>query len=416
MANVLPEKVKLGIRQESTFGSYPNFAANAPILLPVESPEINEEIERVVDENVRGVLGRDFESYAGMRSVTGTLRGNVFLTGGNAVGASPFAQVLKSFLGGAEATNGGNVASNIIIHNFYAEESPQSVSLLVEDDITNASTNTVPVYEGVMFPRLTISFDANEGLVTWETEVLGVKQRYIGSNSNANYGGIADDLTQEAMMGWHCSLGYGTVDGANNNIAPVTGKVLSAEIVMEREIELKIGAANQNWANIRAARPPRVTFSAVLELQTYSDLQKYSNHAGGSTTPTYFPDNQEAWVFRFSNQNGITTSNKDVGTEANGALTGNDSGGSTESPVVSTNNAVFDIVLHTVDYGEGAMTVSRDELANTIEVNGRALYTNSPTWMGAAPSSAAAKAGSKVVQTRVINYRGAKAASAPVAY
>lgn len=392
MANTIPELTKVGVVKETTWGTYPG---SAPILIPVEPPDINEEIEHIVDENSRGVQAMDFEAYAGMRKVTGTLRGLFYGASDatEAAVASPTAHVLRAFFGGDTSVQIGTTTS--YIHEFFAANDPGSLSIQIEDAITSIAGTTdnlgAPTHVGCMVPSLTIGFDANDGMMSFEAEVLGVRTLYLHSTTTPAGVAIAADKTGEAFVGWGASIHYGAA--AANPVA-INGKLLSAEINLEREITTKVGTANINYANIRAARPPRVTFTATLELQDdYDDVHKYSldNDTSDYTTHTDFTDNQDAWTFRFSNNKAITTATADA---------------TIDTTLTDDVESVFDIRLHKVSYGEGVLTISRDEVSNTIEINGRALYVASPTWFGATPN-AASQAGQRLVQMRLINNKTA---------
>uniref|UniRef100_A0A6H1ZS07 Tail protein n=2 Tax=viral metagenome TaxID=1070528 RepID=A0A6H1ZS07_9ZZZZ len=388
MSNTVPELTKVGILKETEWGTSVNGTGGNYLFIPVEPPDLKEEIENIVDSNPRGVLGMDFETYAGMRKVTGTLKGPVYCSS-NATGTSPgssFAHIMRAFFGGDDSAI-INAGSTFYHHEFYTAGTPGSISIAVEDDLTNATTNTVPVYAGCMIPKLTLSFNSSEGLLTWDAEVVGQRQTFLGTTSNPVYAAnsMSADYSGEAMLGYQASVHYGT---AALNPAATTGKLISAEIVFEREIDLKVGAANQNWPNIRAVRPTRVTFSAVMELQTYADVWKYSkNTPDAAPINSDFTDNQEAWTFRFCTDRTVSTATTEAG--LNTAL------GAGES--------CLDIRLHTVSYGEEPLVINRSDNANTIEFSGRALYTTTPTYYFGGTPSADALAGSKVAQVRMLN-------------
>lgn len=306
-----------------------------------------------------------------MRQVTGSLSGIFYGASDAAETAllSPTAHILTAFFGANASTQIGVTAD--YIHDFYVDEYPGSVTLTLEDSLTASATT--PHYVGVMFPKLTLKYNGGEGLLTWEADVLGMRQQWPAST-----GDIAADLTGQAFVGWQASAHFGAAAANPTALA----KVLSAEITMEREITMHMGASNQQYANIRAARPPRVTFTAVVEFVTYADYKLYSDDTDDYTA------NQQAWTFRFSNKAGVHTQTADA------------------SLLPAAGDAVLDVRIHTVSYGESALTIARGEIPNTMEFAGRALYTPSPTWFGATPP-AGAQAGQRLIQVRLINKKTA---------
>ena len=364
--NVVPEQIKVGLEKESTWGTDP---AGTPILIPVDAPDLKEEVAHIADEGLRGLFARDFEGYGGLRQVTGSLGGIFYGTSDAAETslASPVAHILAALLGGTAATQIG--ATNDYIHDFYTTELPGSLTLTVEDSLTAAQTT--PHYVGVMFPRLTLRYNGGEGLLTWEADILGLRQQWPNSA-----GSIAADKTGQAFIGWQSSVHFGTAAANPTALA----KVISAEIVIERELMLVSGASNQQYAQNRAARPPRVTFTAVVEFVDYADYKLYSDDTNDHSS------NQQAWTFRFCNKAAVHTQTGD------------------SSLSLAAGDAVLDIRLHTVSYGESALTISRGEAPNTMEFAGRSLYTPSPTWFGATPPTAA-RTGQSLIQIRLINQR-----------
>ena len=450
--NVVPDYVKLGLIPESTWGTTPTLktggSAETPLLIPVDAPDMKEEIAHIVDEGLRGLLARDFEAYGGMRQVTGSLGGIFYgASGANAIGAGLVdgdlvvdntraaisAHILKAFFGSAASTQIGSTGN--YIHDFYVAEYPGSITLVLEDSLTGNSTT--PHYVGSMLPRLTLRYNGGEGLLTWEADVLGMRQQWPASPTS-----LGVDKAGLAFIGWQSSSHFGAAAANPTALA----KVLSAEIVMEREVTLVMGAANQQYPNIRAARPPRVTFTAVVEFSDYADYKLYSNDTDDYTA------NQQAWTFRFGHKavvartwagataqvltdfvqpvtpNGFayecttagttavsepTWSTTLGGTTADGtavwttrqvSVTTRWSDASFGSSSLGANDAVFDVRIHTVSYGESALTIARGEVPNTLEFAGRALYTPSPTWLGVTPP-AAARTGQSLIQMRLLNRR-----------
>lgn len=410
--NVIPEEVKVGIVKEATRGLYPS---SAPILLPVEPPTLSSEIDTILDENMRGVPARDFAVYGGMRKVTGSLSGNFYggSTDDEVTTASPLGHLMRAFFGGAEAAQIG--ATGWYAHNFYTVSDPGTVTLQVEDTLTDITTSAAATqaslrtglmaYVGCMFTKLMIKWDANDGMLMWDADVLGARGLYLNTATNPVGVLIGTDKTSEATLGWGASVAFGS---RAQNPAHVSGKLLSGEITFEREIELKVGAGNQNFPDIYAARPTRVTFTVVMELNTdYSDLHKYvfDRPGGIHTQANYkdFTDTEEAWSFRFVNQSDFANPVTTVTTDAQiGATTG-----TSPANLMVGNDSVFDIRMHNVSLGDSPITIARDALANTIELTARALYVPGPTltagtWFGADPGSAA-QTGSPVAQVRLIN-------------
>lgn len=432
MTNVTPEKVRLGYTKETTWGTNP-FATTTmvPILLPVEPPDIKEEIEHILDSNARGVMARDFEGYPGMRKVTGSLTGPIYLPSTSTSDdtersasattlISHLGNILRVFFGATEyaALTAGEMKS----HQFYAvsftNTTPASSSLMlvVQDPVTGFTEDvaaTAPVYLGCMIPKLTISYNATEGMATWSADILGIRQRFLVLDSTPDVNGVRTIDSRDRSG--RASLGYGALLRVFNQSTGTvisgwdSAKLISAEITMEREIEIKVGAADQNYANIRAVRAPTITFKAVVELQQYADLQLYSN----DTTASFY-DAPHGWHFRLVVRD---TSESSPGMPANyGAGIGTNN--TDIETALNTNDGVLDILVHFADIGEGPLVIDRSAVANTLEFTGRgiylggrrtATYTSSPRWLtdaGPYPSTTA-QAGMPVFQVRLINARTA---------
>lgn len=401
---VLAHEVKLGLIKESTFGTFPG---GNMYLIPVEPPELREEIEQIVDNGVRGVAAMDFNVFAGMRRTTGTLSGYVYANDSGAaadatpstgVMASPFAHVLQAFFGAdtvAQIDSGSSY-----IHNFHTARLPGSLALQLEDSLTTTaasgnSNRAAFAYAGIMIPRLTLSFNAAEGMLMWEAELLGTRQMFLNADTSPAAGTIGADLTNKAFVGWQASTHYGAAAANPTSNA----EVLSAEITLEREIELNIGANNQQYANIRASRPIQATFTAVIQLRDdYDEYQRYSKDFPHATAANAilddFTDSIQAWTFRFSTLDGVNTATTDISFDDAGT-----------SDLDADNDAVFDLRFHRVSIGESPLMIARDSTTATMEISARALYSAAtPTWFGAAPPSAAQSA-SQHVQARLINQR-----------
>ena len=355
----------------------PAVSAKARLILPVESIDIKENIEHIIDENIRGRFGRDFEAYGGKRMVEGSISGN-FYPGSDATETalhSPQGHMLKVLMGGDYVT--ALPARDFYRHSFFVTPLAASMHVEVQDNLNFLDGTTTPVYAGVMLEKMTFKYDAGGSLFTWDADLKGRRQYFVDTATTAKR--PEKELTGEALVGWESSVNIGD-DTANPS--PTLGTVLSAEISVEREIEMKVTSGDDQTPTIRAVRPPRVMFTAVVELTDYDLYKKYSDDTAGKGTAAAdgragdfndFTLNQEAWTFRFATKRGIGTATTDAQLTA-----------ATSAGGLDDSDGVFDVRIHNSSYGESPVTISRSENSNTFEFSARGLLVEDPTLFGSA--------------------------------
>ena len=475
------------------------------VIVPCEPISIMEEIQYFTDENYRGRFARDFDVYGGTRMVTGSLTGNVYL-GSDAFETtthSPLGHLLAGFWGSERTVRIGT--SPFYVHNFYSTDIPGSLSLEVQDNINEQTgvaagdrDRLTPVYLGTMLERFSMSFDANDGLMTYSTDFKGRNQvfmdppegrsiasltittagsgvtvgtaleftangsgarlgrnargrvtsingsggvtgvelldggfGYVGTGADGGGTGIGwladgsgvdangactlsaltrypeSDKTGEASIGWHGSVYFG--ESSNTNPLPTTGKLLSAELSLDREIDMHSTEGDNQLPTIRPTRPVRATFTATVEFTDYEDLKRYSDDNYANDDASDFTDNANRWIFRFANKRNISTDLPDTAGATSYGLAG-DAGAQLDAD----SDGVLDIVFHAAAYSESPVSINRGEFSNTLEFSCRAFLEEAPDWYAADPGTGTAinnpdpgaeptRRGSRVVQMRLIN-------------
>ena len=75
--------------------------------------------------------------------------------------------------------------------------------------------------------------------------------------------------------------------------------MLSAEITLEREINVHGTEGDNQIGTIRAVRPVRCTYRMTFEFATYEDFQKYSKDNPANDQFTDYTNNRDRIIFRF---------------------------------------------------------------------------------------------------------------------
>ena len=401
------------VNRRISFG-HSNTGRRARVLVPCEPISIMEEIQYFTDENYRGRFARDFDVYGGTRMVTGSLTGNVYLGSDEdeTTTASPLGHLLVGFWGSDRTVRIGT--SDFYAHNFFSTDIPGSLSVEVQDNINEQTgvaaasrQRLTPVYLGTMLERFSLSFDANDGLMTFSTDFKGRNQIFMDPPAISGNRYPEIDKTAEASIGWHGSVYYGTLNTANP--LPTVGKLLSAELSLDREIDMHSTEGDNQLPTIRPTRPVRATFTATVEFTDYEDLKRYSSDNYANDNTTDFTDSQERWIFRFANKRNISTDLPDGSNATTLGLAGSDNGQLSED-----SDGVLDVVFHAAAYSESPVSINRGEFSNTLEFSCRAFLEESPNWFGADPGAGtainspdpgeqAAQRGSSVVQMRLVN-------------
>jgi hypothetical protein len=246
----IPEEIRVGAGIETTWGT--------PITtieeLPVEPPELGEEPTYIFDENVRGVLVRDFDAFQALKSTTGTLRG-LWYPAELSASKGPVT-IAKAFLGSEGTVTQLDSDANIPdspIYQHLLKVSNKPSGLTVYEYIPNVSniTNSWVQYKGMVVESLRIAYALAEGFVTWETSLKGISKDETVTAPTVN----SVTAGRKPLLGWASDFYQaGSV---------VNAKLLEFEINIERELNLLTGAAATNVPNVYASRPPRVTFRCL---------------------------------------------------------------------------------------------------------------------------------------------------------
>lgn len=255
MAIILPEEVKVAICKETTWGTA---VTASPKLIPVTPPSLKEVVNHSFDEGIRGQLARDWQGYASTKRAEGTLEGDWFPEEPGFLVASLY---------GTEDTPDQISTGTFYQHVFKVANTPISLSIHellpnITDAAGSAGGETVS-YLGMMVSRLVIRLNAAEGFLTYQATLVGTQKDTAQSVT------FPAAPTTKPLMGW-------MTDFSLSNAPSMSAKLLDFEITIDREITLRYGAATTQVANVRAARPPRVTMTATLAFLAYQDYARYT--------------------------------------------------------------------------------------------------------------------------------------------
>ena len=175
--------------------------------MPLEPIEIMEEITSYQDENTRGRFAMDYNVYAGMRMVTGRISANAYLgsDADESAVASPTGHLLRAFWGN-DRTVRLETDADWYVHNFFSTDVPGSMVVEVQDNVNQqigaapaAREPLTPVNVGAMVERLTINFDANDGLLTVGGDIRGRRTFYIDPPAGRGVDGLTFTGTSLAI-------------------------------------------------------------------------------------------------------------------------------------------------------------------------------------------------------------------------
>ena len=383
MANTIREQAQIGLVPETTWGTAPS--GNA-LRIPVNPGAwLHDVVESFDDDAVRNILARTFRRTPtvahGEGSVGGPfypIEGGYFLDGvlGGSQGAPTILQ--KAAAGGATTFYG---------HEFVIGQDARSYAIQQSDSILTE------LLLGMMPVSYTLRWNAGEGAVEYETEMMG-KGRVWPTTSKTFANHAASVIPQRSLVG---SMVMVAIAGAAVN------KVLSMEMVFSREVEMGYGAGNRRRPNIRRSSVPKITFRAVVELQTAADIKKYSEslgdnadaqasavvHADSDTDKDFgTAANLETWHVRIATPRDVAVTDNPLPTAAMSVTTGTATTHIGDKLSDATNGAdtgddgVLDIFLDKVSYAEAPIEINRSERTATFEFHGEALYDNTDSRIG----------------------------------
>lgn len=379
MANTIREENVLAIAPEvDAWGTAPNTNFNQFEVMPGEW--MSETVEQWQDDMVRNKLAKNFNAVPTVTHAEGTMD-TVFTS------IMP-GYLLFSVFGGetkANVTNAtGAVDTGFDVHQFTvardAIANNATFSILQKSGTTGV--NEEELFLGMMVQTLTVRFSTGEGAVEMSADWVGKGKIFPATAPTIveNTMVAASSKPPAPFVGAQAS-----VDINGNTQA----RVLDFEVVVSREISMGYGAANTRRPNILRPSTPEITFTATVEFQLESDLQKYSNDAGkaGSvastlifdeTNASYWDSHFDTWFVRLATDPDVTTADAPIPTTAIGggnlAIAGNGDVYTMMNAVSDSNTFMFDAYFDKVSYAEAPIVVDRSDTTATVQFSCRALY------------------------------------------
>ena len=305
-----------------------------------------------------------------------------------------------------------------------------------------------------MYPSTyTLKYDAGEGAVTWECDFIGKGLVYPGTpktevgfttTSGTALGSLTGDRVPRPLLGPECRVALKKATGG----LMAYGYAMDLELMFSREITLDYSAGGHAGGvsgyrpTILGVEPLRVTFVMTCDLVSANEdeatslqakmasIRSYSKALGGTpagagsathnsmTSATRHADgdadthfgskqNQFEWLFRFATPKSITaTSKPDPTTSAFSSTASTDGTTVVTSGADNTeigdklsdstyydtaDDAVMDILLKKVSFGDGPVEVDRSGNTTTFQFKGVAVFDKADT------------PGTGVVTTRLYN-------------
>lgn len=289
---------KIGVAREATWG-----AAPAPqVMIPVDPPTLSEPYEVLLDNSVRGVNVMDFGSYQGVGSLELSLSGLFYPE------EVPF--FMLAMMGSVSSTGTGPYT-----HTFSLADQPPSLCIQDEGLVypDGASSRR---YAGFLPSSFSLSFSAEEGFLTWSCDGQG-------SNGTAPASGdIPADATNAPFRGWQGTVKFNSVSNT---------RLISADLSMERELQLRYGADGTQRPTALHSGGISVTCSMIFDATDYAEMDRVLAHGETTMTLTF--------------------------TYGSGA-----------------NEKTLAISIPTLNWGDGPVELDRSSVAATLAVTGRAIY------------------------------------------
>ncbi len=235
----------IGVAVESTWGA----GGSPAVVFPVETWNLQDPYEQILDNAKRGQIARDYQAYQGIGRAEASMEGNVF--------PDLFGYLLKPIFG--SLSTAGTTAP--YTHTFTFSGSPPSLALTQDDTITK--------YEGrgLMASELGLSFSPTDGALSYSSSFVGK------DFATASYT-FPSDVQEDTpfLLGWQGSI---QLDGA-------WFKVVEGEMTISREVALHYQLNNTQYAGTAYASAPEITGSFQIDYTAAGDYDRYRNHSSGS--------------------------------------------------------------------------------------------------------------------------------------
>lgn len=241
----ISDLTKIGLAVESNWG-----AGGSPVIIfPVESWNLQDPYDVILDNAKRGKIARDYQSYQGVGRAEASMEGNVF--------PDLIGYLLKTVFG--SLATAGTAAP--YTHTFTFSGSPASLALIQDDTITK--------YEGrgLLVSEFGLSFSPTDGALSYSSSLVG---KDIATATYTFPTDVQDDTP--FFLGWQGSV---QLDGT-------WFKIVDGDMTVSREVVLHYQLQNSQYAGTAYARAPEVTGSFMIDYATAADYDRYRNHSSGS--------------------------------------------------------------------------------------------------------------------------------------
>jgi len=232
---------KLGFTKEASYGA----GGSPTVMLPVAPFSFTVPFEQLLDDNLRGIVAKDYAAYQGTGRVEGSLEGPFY------------PEEVGFWLLGILAAVSTSGTADPYTHTFSFASSPPSFSFTDDNPVQNYE------YRGAMLSEFGLTFNAAEGLLTWTLSFIG-KDR-----TKVTYG-PPTETTNAPFRGWmtKASLGGTVVDD-----------VIEGEITISREVTPQFTATASQFPDKAYAGVIEVTGRLTLRFEADSDIDRYFNKA-----------------------------------------------------------------------------------------------------------------------------------------
>jgi len=244
---------KIGLARESSWGS-----ANAPqVALPVEPPSITEPYEQILDNLRRGLYAADYAAYQGAGHIEMSLAGHFT--------PEEIGFLILAMMG--DVSSGTSVPYQ---HDFTMS-STQPDSLAIQDEGAVYASGTKRRFTGMLPSSLTFSFSTAEGVLAWSSDLMGKQGTAPGA------GDIPSVVGTSPFLGWQGAL---TIGAANT-------RMIDCELTLEREVEVRHGSENSQFAVAGYSGALMVTASMTFDAIDNTELNYVLDHDTNTVVLTF---------------------------------------------------------------------------------------------------------------------------------
>jgi hypothetical protein len=241
-------QTQVGVAFESSFGS-----AVTPVQgIPVNDVSDQTQFEVILDEGLRGIAAKDFESIQGAGHAELSCEGFVY--------PEEIGYFLKLIMGGVSTGGGGPY-----VHTFTLGASPGSLTL--EADVITG-TNGGLRYKGVRVGQVAFTF--GDSVLSYSAEMMG----HIASKVTATNPAVTSNTPWQSWRMVATSAG-------------ITNRIVSGQLTLARPLQvIQTGEASQN-ARYIAVGPLEVSGSLVLAAEALTDFDNFLLHLNQSLVLTF---------------------------------------------------------------------------------------------------------------------------------